>query len=412
MKIQFNQPKYVIPLIIFPFTFLGFYVYQDLFAGSKPMDVQQVGLQESVAAPSPEVVEKELNDKLSAYRQHYREADGYTAIGEIVPDVQQTASFDDLYSEKEKARLDSLAAVLQDAQDSVAPSKGRRPAYDPPVSKPEESLSESDRLLLEVLSQGNAEKAASDTGETLKSEQEDPIQLMRMQYALLDSFQKANDPEYRARLEQENLRKAKEQERIAREERNLSVRRPGSSSAYFTTIKSRAKQDHIKAIIDEELVGYAGSRVRIRLLEPVLVGDELLPKGTCLYALISGFGSQRVQLQISSVKYQDQIMPVNLSVYDLDGMAGLYVPQSAFREFSQELGSNSIQGMNMTTSSEEEQSQFLMSGVQKAFQSTSQAVSKAIRKNKVRLKYSTFVYLIDEKQMRQNNSNRNYENIP
>ena len=71
MKIQFNQPKYVIPLIIFPFTFLGFYVYQDLFAGSKPMEVQQVGLQESVAAPSPEVVEKELNDKLSAYRNNF-----------------------------------------------------------------------------------------------------------------------------------------------------------------------------------------------------------------------------------------------------------------------------------------------------------------------------------------------------
>ena len=71
-----------------------------------------------------------------------------------------------------------------------------------------------------------------------------------------------------------------------------------------------------------------------------------------------------------------------------------------------------ITGMNMTTSSEEEQSQFLMSGVQKAIQSTSQAVSKAIRKNKVRLKYSTFVYLIDEKQMRQNHSSRNYENMP
>lgn len=412
MKIQFNQPKYVIPLIIFPFTFLGFYIYQDLFAGSIPQTSVQGGLQESVSAPSREVVDKNLNDKLSAYRQRFREADGYTAISEIEPDQQQVARFDPLYSAKERARLDSLAEVnKRKSVPLVSHSDGDFPSRQISSQK-EESLSESDRLLLEMLNKGNGNLAAEQERVIPEKQEDDPVKLMRLQYALLDSFQRANDPEYRARLEQQERDREREQELRNRQESSLSVSRPSRSSAYFTTIKAHNEQDHIKAIIDEELVGYAGSRVRIRLLEPVVVGSELLPKGACLYALISGFGAQRVLLQVSSVMHDDQLMPVNLAIYDLDGMKGLYVPQSAFREFSRELGSNSIQGMNISASSEDEQSQFLMSGVQKAFQSTSQAVSKAIRKNKVHLKYSTFVYLIDEKQNGQTNSNRNYENMP
>jgi hypothetical protein len=38
--------------------------------------------------------------------------------------------------------------------------------------------------------------------------------------------------------------------------------------------------------------------------------------------------------------------------------------------------------------------------IQNAYQRTTQAVSKAIRKNKVRLKYGTHVYLVNKKEMK------------
>lgn len=96
----------------------------------------------------------------------------------------------------------------------------------------------------------------------------------------------------------------------------------------------------------------------------------------------------------------NKIMPINLDVYDTDGMIGLYVPASAFREFTKQLGGNSVQGLNISTSSTEDQSQFLMSTMQRAFQSTSQAISKAIRQNKANLKYSTYIYLIDSQELK------------
>jgi hypothetical protein len=40
-------------------------------------------------------------------------------------------------------------------------------------------------------------------------------------------------------------------------------------------------------------------------------------------------------------------------------------------------------------------SQFLMSTADKLFQSTSSAIAEAIRKNKAKIKYNSYIYLID-----------------
>ena len=74
-------------------------------------------------------------------------------------------------------------------------------------------------------------------------------------------------------------------------------------------------------------------------------------------------------------------------------MPGLYVPSSSFREFTKDLGSNTVQGVNIDGNANG--SQFLMSSVDKIFQSTSSAIADLIRKNKAKLKYNSYIYLID-----------------
>ena len=64
-----------------------------------------------------------------------------------------------------------------------------------------------------------------------------------------------------------------------------------------------------------------------------------------------------------------------------------------------------MQGMNINSSASS-QEEFLMSSLQRAFQSTSTAVANAIRKNKAQFKYNTFVYLIDTQEL-QNQQNQN-----
>jgi conjugative transposon TraM protein len=135
-------------------------------------------------------------------------------------------------------------------------------------------------------------------------------------------------------------------------------------------------------------------------LNDIQVGAEVLPKGTYLYAWISGYESQRVKLTISSVMVGDKILPIALTIYDQDGMEGLYVPASSFREFSKDLGGNVTGGMNLQMQQDpSSMNQMYLSALQRVFSSSSQAVSKKIRQNKANLKYGTLIYLIDSEEL-------------
>ena len=99
-----------------------------------------------------------------------------------------------------------------------------------------------------------------------------------------------------------------------------------------------------------------------------------------------------------SVLVNGNILPINLSVFDIDGMQGLYVPASAFREMMRELGTNSVQGTTLESGSES----FFTSMASNLFSSASQTISNIIRKNKAKLKYNTYIYLINEKELKEN----------
>jgi conjugative transposon TraM protein len=124
-----------------------------------------------------------------------------------------------------------------------------------------------------------------------------------------------------------------------------------------------------------------------------------LKKGTYLYGTVTGFGQQRVMADITSILVKDKFLKIHLSVYDLDGMQGFYVPESAFRDMMKNAGSAAMQsnisfdtGGGSGISAEA----LALQALQNAYQSTSSAISQAIKKNKAKIKYNTIVYLINE----------------
>lgn len=178
------------------------------------------------------------------------------------------------------------------------------------------------------------------------------------------------------------------------------VKKAKTSSEYFNTITCSSAEESrlIKAIIDENIKAQEGSRVRLRLLDDVEIGDLTVKKGTYLYAQVSGFGQQRVKGNVQSIFCHDDIIRVSLSIYDTDGQEGLYVPLSAFRETSKEiLGSATQGGTNITDNSTSSTGikGWANQAVQNASHQVMNAVNKAVRRNRVKLKYGTIVYLID-----------------
>ena len=187
------------------------------------------------------------------------------------------------------------------------------------------------------------------------------------------------------------------------EQAETVIKKTKGESEYFNTVSQNDPGfNMITAIIDENIKAVDGSRVRLRLLDDVEIGGMSVPKGTYLYATMSGFSKQRVKGKVGSVFVGDQIKIINLSIYDTDGLEGLYVPSSSFRETAKEIGGSAMQqSMSLDgSSSKASVAQWANQAVQQAYQRTSQAISKAIRKNKVTLKYGTRVYLVNNKQIK------------
>ena len=384
MKMNFKKPKYIIPIILLPFLGIFFYVAKS-FSKEEIVEVEQVGLQDNLADVSDDTKNTSIANKLDAYRNQYKDADRMTAIENINTEQGLEQSTPNSY---DRGRSDEA---------SYTPYDGRK-------SEDDEALAHA----LNVLAgNGNTSKQIpqprAETRQNVYREQpyetiqeDNPMEVFKQQMAFVDSMSKVNDPEYQAELEREKLiRKA---EKDLAEIPQLVVEKADQTDKQFNTIKAEEDKSFIKAIVDENVKGYAGSRIRLRLLEDVKVGGHLVKRGTYVYAEITSFSAQRVGLSIQSIIKDNKIFPVTLSVYDLDGMPGLYIPDSEFREFSKELGGNSLQGMNMQ-SNPQNQSQFIMGAVEKMFTSTSSAIAKVIRKNKAKLKYNTFIYLINPKEL-------------
>jgi conjugative transposon TraM protein len=181
---------------------------------------------------------------------------------------------------------------------------------------------------------------------------------------------------------------------------DLVSRIPDRTADSFNTIGNEAKVDKtlIRAMIDKTTRAHEGTRLRFKLLDDVTVKGMKLPKGTYLYGIVSGFGQQRVMADISSILVRDQFVKVHLSVYDLDGMEGFYVPESAFRDMMKNAGSSALQNnlsLNNGNDSEVNAESIALQTLQNMYSSASSAVSADIRKNKARIKYNTVVYLIN-----------------
>ena len=156
------------------------------------------------------------------------------------------------------------------------------------------------------------------------------------------------------------------------------VRKVKTTSDYFNTLSKNVREPKlIQAIIDENIKAVDGSRVRLRLLDDVEIGECVIARGTYLYATVSGFSSGRVKGNISSILVNDELVKVSLSLYDTDGMEGLYVPNSQFRETSKDVASGAMSGnMNMSMGSTTGNSlaQWGMQAVNNAYQKTSNAI--------------------------------------
>lgn len=75
----------------------------------------------------------------------------------------------------------------------------------------------------------------------------------------------------------------------------------------------------------------SGSNVRIRTTEEFKANGIIIPKNTDLYAVASAQG-ERMKMIITGVNLNNEVVPLNLEVFDYDGVSGLHIPTHLQRE--------------------------------------------------------------------------------
>ena len=369
-KINWRQPKYMLPAILyFPLLGASYFIF-DLFH-TETLEIKDKTMQTTEflnpELPGAQIKDDGIGSKYENMAKSWGKIQDYSAVDNIDRDEsgKKKEEYESKYTQDD---LDLLTEQEQEkaAAAEIASAKARE----------QEALAELEKALAEARLKGQnavqppAETETADTIPPRATEASGTID------------------------EEKRMVKAPSDDAPP----NEVVRKVKTASDYFNTLAKDAREPKlIQAIIDENIKAVDGSRVRLRLLDDVEIGKYVVKRGTYLYATVSGFSSGRVKGSISSILVDDELMKVSLSIYDTDGMEGLYVPNSQFRETSKDVASSAMSGnMNMGMGSTGSSlAQWGMQAVTNVYQKTSNAISKAIKKNKVKLKYGTFVYLVN-----------------
>ena len=131
-----------------------------------------------------------------------------------------------------------------------------------------------------------------------------------------------------------------------------------------------------------------GQNVKLRLLEAVEAEGMELPVNSLITG-IAQIQGERLQIIVQSLEYNGNIIPVQLTAYDVDGQQGLFIPGSAettaLKEITASMGRDAGTSISITQGTTAGQ-QLAADVGRSLIQGTSQYVSKKLRTTKVTLK--------------------------
>ena len=409
-KINFKQPKYIFPLVVFiPLCALVYFVMQTFGGGE---DAQQTVATDRINMQLPQANAEEAGDKMYEMSRRFGDEDAFTAVGAIGEEQKKAEELEHGYSEDELNKLDAAEAERIRQQQEM--------------EELERSLAESRRHINSFAygdnaSSGNRSGNGSRTGTSTTTEgytsqddfARDLEEIQRRSYERQKAIESGLGIGRFDRDEQADKQRRDSIVKVhqAEKERNrpkLVIKSGDTNAEKFHTVTSPddvAEAKLIRAMIDQTTKAKEGTRLRFKLLDDITVSNTKLKKGTYLYGTVTGFGQQRVKATITSILVGDKFINVKLSVFDNDGMEGFYVPESSFREFVKDASSSAVQ-QNINFQSEDGYGSGIsgealaLQALQNVYNSASSAISSNIRKNKAKIKYNTIVYLINSEEAR------------
>ena len=403
-KINFRQPKYMLPAILYlPILFFGYFFFRffDTKAAEAPSKLETTEYYND-KLPDANLKGDGIGDKYSNMVNNFGKIKDESAVENIERGGEdQKEEYESQYSDAEVAAMDQNSNEAQKSMEKLRKLQAQireQQAKDNALTnnrsngntpEEEETLESLRKALADARNEGMGQVGG---GQTVPSNTE-----TSSGNVMQGKEQAKGEVKGKATVNEHSVNAISEDA-----EAEEAVKKHKEPSEYFNTIAvNEPEHKLIRAIVDEDVKAVDGSRVRLRLLDDIDVGERTIPRGSYLYCLMSGFGQQRVKGNVKSVLVNDELVKVNLSIYDADGLEGLYVPKSSFSETTKDIASgafNQSMNLNDVSSNGNKFGNWGMQALQNAYQKASNALSKNIKKNRVIIKYGTQVYLINSKE--------------
>lgn len=253
----------------------------------------------------------------------------------LIPDSEAeniSKSKTEVYSQEKK---DKRAKERENEESKISTSEFfNKLASEENEETPKElSEAEKEKRINELFATSSSPKASSSSSYKKKSWDVEDVDDPLSEYDI-ETKKKKKKPNSEAQA------KAKvNEETVEPQIKNIPGKRSRNNS--ISKAPSSADGNLIPAVIHSDQTVKNGSTVKIRLLEDFYVEEQKIPKNTFVYG-VTRFTNERVDIVISSIRQENNIISFTKSVFDRDGLKGLYFPENAGNEMSKEIGSDAI----------------------------------------------------------------------
>jgi conjugative transposon TraM protein len=402
----------VLPLLVIPFLTMAFWALGGGKGNEPVMANEQKGL--NLNLPDAKMKDENLTDKLSFYDKadkdsakleewmrtdpyyQQKEDTGYTTVNELELLTQNSASkynqrlnsspYETSSNHPEQKLLQKLALLQKEI--NKEPEVAVNENSDVSIYNQDDELSgEMDRLenMMATMNKGN-------TG--------DP----EMQQ-LNGTLERILDIQHPQRVKDKLKEKSLQQKQMvfavttSPKLANISLidtikKKPNSSNQFLGATKEAeetAEGFTIEAVVHSNQSLVNGAVIQLRLFTDVFINGILIPKGTPVNGMAS-LNNERLEAEINSIRYKNQLFPVKLVLYDMDGLPGIYIPGSISRDVAKNAADNSLQLMELTTLDPSLKAQAAAAGINTA----KQLLTRKAKQVKVMIKEGYKVLLKDK----------------
>jgi conjugative transposon TraM protein len=104
----------------------------------------------------------------------------------------------------------------------------------------------------------------------------------------------------------------------------------------------------IKAEVYGNQTLVSGAVIKLVLLQDISLSAVTIPKSTFVFGQCS-LNGERLTVDINSIHFNNSIYPVGLSLYDVDGLEGIYVPGAIARDAAKKSSNQALQDVQLNS---------------------------------------------------------------